>query len=167
MYFDRVLRHIAYWHSLANEDKSPDMTNVQLDLLPQHNQKFEALVNRFASLFSEADTLHSSCKAASHKIHPTTQVPIRTLPYRVSDAKKKVIEEQVQEMLKMRIIKLSTSSYASPVVVVPKKGGRHRFCADYQKLNAVTTSEPTAMPIISEVLWDLKDARVFKIRLKK
>lgn len=137
------------------------MTNVQHNLPPPNNQEFDALVKWYASVFIEANTPHSSCKAASHKVYLKTQVPVRTLPYRVSDAKKKVIEEQVQEMPKTGIIKPLTSPYTNPVVVVLKKNGKHRFCVDYRKLNAVTASEPMSMPIISDVLWDLKNTSIF------
>lgn len=77
------------------------------------------------------------------------------------DLKKRVIGEQVNEMLEAGIIARSTSPYASSVVLVPKKDGKMRFCVDYRKINEATISEPTQMPIIQDTLRELGDAKVF------
>ncbi|KAF7642354.1 hypothetical protein LDENG_00259510 [Lucifuga dentata] len=56
----------------------------------------------------------------------------------------------------------STSSYAAPIVLVPKKQDpRPRFCVDYPKLNAATQTDAYPMPNIQEILESLAGAVVF------
>jgi hypothetical protein len=87
--------------------------------------------------------------------------PFRLRPYRYSDVKKKIIQEQVEKMLVSGVIEPSTSEFASPVVIVKKKDGQPRYCVDYRRLNAATRDEAAPLPIIQEMLRDLGQAKVF------
>ena len=46
----------------------------------------------------------------------------------------------------------STSSWASPIVPVPKTDGSIRLCVDYRKLNSVTANDPYYMTTLDEIL---------------
>lgn len=69
-----------------------------------------------------------------HHIITRDEVPVRWRAYRVSREKQQFIESEIQELLKRRVIQPSTSPWAAPVVVVPKKDGGSRFCIDYRSL---------------------------------
>ena len=58
------------------------------------------------------------------------------------------------------MIQPSTSEWASPVVVVPKKDGSPRFCVDYRRLSAVTRRDSYPIPRMEDCLDSLGDARV-------
>ena len=64
-------------------------------------------------------------------------------------------------MLKGGIIKPSTSQWASPVVLAPKKDGTLRFCIDYRKLNAVTKRDAYPLPRMDDCLDSLGHANIF------
>ena len=70
-------------------------------------------------------------------------------------------------MLRMGVIRGSTSPYASQVVVVRKKDGSNRVCVDYRKLNKITVFDPEPMGS-AEIFHKLsKDKYFSKIDLSK
>jgi len=64
-------------------------------------------------------------------------------------------------MLQHGIIRLSTSPYASPVLLVKKKDGTWHFCVDYRHLNVVTMKNKHHLPIVDELIDELTSARWF------
>jgi len=63
-------------------------------------------------------------------------------------------------MLKLNVIAPCHSAQASPVVTVPKKNGKARFCVDYGQLNNITKKEFYPLPRMDDCLDSLEDAQV-------
>ena len=57
------------------------------------------------------------------------------------------LKEELQQMEEMGIIRMSSSPYSSPVVVVKKMDGGDRICVDFRSLNKVIIIDP--QPVFS------------------
>jgi hypothetical protein len=71
------------------------------------------------------------------------------------------LDRFLNENLASKRIKPSKLPYAAPCFFVPKKDKSLRLCQDYRKLNEVSVKDKTPLPLISEVLDQLKDAKYF------
>lgn len=72
-----------------------------------------------------------------------------------------VVENQVSEWLEKKIIRVSCSEYASPVVLVNKTDGTPRVCIDYRALNRKIVKDAFPLPIIEDLIDKLKEAKIF------
>ena len=96
-----------------------------------------------------------------HQINLTTDEPIRGKAYPLPHAMKEVLDKEIDMMLKMNVIEPSTSSYASPVVMVKKQDGSTRVCVHYRKLNAVTIFDPEPIRNADEIFAKLSGDKYF------
>ena len=86
---------------------------------------------------------------------------VKLRPYRYPSIQKDEIERMVEEMKAVRVIRDSTSSFASPVVLVKKKDGSWRLCIDYRRLNKLTVKDKFPIPLVEELLDELSGAFFF------
>lgn len=96
-----------------------------------------------------------------HQIITTDPIPVRKKAYPVPMSKQQFIDDEVASMIARGIVRPSTSPWAAPVVLVPKKDGRMRFCVDYRALNAKTHLDGFPMPQIQDILESMYGASVF------
>jgi hypothetical protein len=93
--------------------------------------------------------------------------PINFRPYRYSHQQKDELEKIIQELLNCGTIKPSSSPFASPALLVRKKGGTWRLCVDYRQLNSQTVKNQYPIPVIDELLDELHGSSIFsKIDLR-
>ncbi len=83
--------------------------------------------------------------------------PPRRMPFIV----RQEVAKQLRSMQQNGVIQPSCSPWSSPVIMVRKKNGSHRFCVDYRGLNAVTKPDTFPLPRIDDLLDQLGKARYF------
>ena len=91
----------------------------------------------------------------------TGSSPVNVKPYRYPHHQKSKIKRLVHDMLRVRIIQPSVSSFSSLILLVKKKDGGWRFCVDYLSLNKVTVLDKFPIPVVDEVLDKLHGATIF------
>jgi RNase H-like domain found in reverse transcriptase/Reverse transcriptase (RNA-dependent DNA polymerase)/Integrase zinc binding domain len=124
-------------------------------------------LSQFSSIFTEPSSLPPA-RPCDHQIHLTPgSKPINLRPYRFSYSQKLELESILKELLKNNFIQPSSSSFASPVLLVKKKDGTWHMCIDYRKLNDNTIKNKFPIPIINDLLDELYGASIFsKIDLR-
>lgn len=136
-------------------DGLEDQTQVRVPSKLTHAQATELtkLLGKFDDVFVNDNESIGIVPFIQHRIDTGDNQPIRSKPYRVSVSEQQTIQKLVDEMLEADIIRPSRSYWASPVVLVKKKGTTDlRFCVDYRKLNKITKVDPYPVPNMDTVL---------------
>jgi hypothetical protein len=121
----------------------------------------QALLDAFAAVFSEPQGMPPP-RSCDHGITLVPgSAPIKVRPYRYPAAHKDELERQCASMMTQGIIRRSSSAFSSPVLLVRKADGSWRFCVDYRALNAITIKDAYPIPVVDELLDELRGARFF------
>lgn len=134
---------------------------IDSNLTAQQRADIIALLERFRTSFDHQQPTLGRASTVCHQIDTGIHTPLRQRPYRVSASERRVIAEQVDDMLKRGVIEPSNSPWASPVVLVKKKDGSIRFCVDYRRLNKITRKDVYPLPRIDDALDCLQGAEFF------
>ena len=134
------------------------------NLSNEQRAEFLDLANEFQSLFTEAP---GTTSLIQHHIKLTSDQPVRSRPYPVL-CRLRESWKDITDMIKMGVIRESSSPYASPVVVVKKKDNTNRICVDYRRLNKLTVFDPEPMPTAEHLFQKLNGDKCFtRIDLSK
>ncbi|KAJ4758713.1 polyprotein [Rhynchospora pubera] len=121
----------------------------------------QPVLAKFQTVFKELTTLPPP-RSIDHQIPLVdTSKAISIRPYRYSYFQKMEIDKIVEELVSTGFIRPSTSPYSSPVLLVKKKDNSWRLCIDYRQLNDNTVKNKYPIPIIDDLLDELKGAHYF------
>ena len=81
--------------------------------------------------------------------------------YSLSQTELDELAKYLKENLANGFISRSTSPAAAPILFVKKKSGELRLCIDNRGLNAVTVRDPPVLPLVSEMIDRLGNARYY------
>ncbi|CAM4663832.1 unnamed protein product [Caretta caretta] len=118
-------------------------------LTPAQQAEIRGVLHLYSQLFSNQPGLTN---LTVHQVETGLHPPIRCSAFGVTGKTDQDLEREVSDMLALGVIHPSSSPWASPVVLVPKKDGSIRFCVNYRKLNAITVSDAYPMPRPDELL---------------
>ena len=152
---DHLMAGITEEKSETNNENSIDLADT--DLSNDQKTRLYQLIEEYPDVFKNRAGKTSKIK---HQINIKEGAqPFNAPPYRCAPKRRKIIEDNINEMLKEEIITPSNSPWASPVVLAPKKDGSLRFCVDYRKLNALTIRDAYPIPRIDDTLDALEEAK--------
>ena len=121
-------------------------------LSPEENAQLKDLIVEFHDVFALSDAELGCTDLVEHQIITGNHAPIRQQPYRTPVIRRQKMNEMVAAMQAQGIVEPSSSPWASPVVIVPKKDGSLRFCIDYRRLNSVTCKDVYPLPRVDDIL---------------
>jgi transposase InsO family protein len=152
---NRQLRSSEISQEDEEMEKEPDPTNPED--LPEYMRPFTHLFNKrnFDKLPERTEWDHEI------NLLPDAPKELKAKVYPMTQKENEELKAFIKENLETGRIRPSKSPYASPCFFIPKKDGSKRLVQDYRKLNSYTIKDKTPLPLISEVLDKLKDAKVF------
>ena len=103
-----------------------------------------------------------------HDVVLKSEIPVAKKAYMLPYSLREKVKQEIDNMVEAGIAEKSSSPYASPIVIVPKKDGTIRLCVDYRQLNEITIFDPQPMPKLEDIINKLGKAKYLsKIDLTK
>ena len=137
------------------DDSSKDLTEPQRNTLKN-------LLREYNSIFAKHSADFGRTHLAKHDIDTGDEPPVKQRPRRFPRQSAEELKRQITGMAEKKIIRPSTSSWASNALLVKKKDGSYRMCIDYRELNAKTRNlDEYMLPRIDDTIDALSRAKFF------
>lgn len=119
------------------------------------------LLIQFSNTFSKNETDLGLTQLTEHSIDTGDAKPVRQPPRRVPMAYANDEKKLIDQMSDQGIIQRSYSVWASPLVLVVKKSGKLRPCADFRGVNQLSKRDNFPLSRIQDCLDTLSGSTLF------
>lgn len=113
-------------------------------------QQVQGLLRRCGDVFGPLTERPANLPPFQLTLKPGTE-PVRQRVRPQPPNKREFVAAEVARMSRLGLIQPSTSSWASPIVVVTKSNGKFRLCVDYTVLNKHTVRDASPIPRVREI----------------
>jgi len=119
------------------------------------------LVEKWQAVFGKPSGVPPP-RGVKHSIplHPDFR-PVARSAYRMSVPELQEVQKQLSDLVDLGFVRPSSSSFASPVLLVKKADGSWRMCVDYRAVNAATSKNSYPLPRVDELFEQLAGAQYF------
>ena len=121
----------------------------------------ERTLQEFHDVIRADDDLIGETDLIEHEIVLEEETPVNARPRPIPFHLREVVHEQISKMLRLGVIRKSTSPWSSPILLVPKSDGKYRFCVDFRRLNAKSRKDVAPVPRIDTVFAMIGNSEIF------
>ncbi len=159
---DQIDRHLADAREAHMDADEKPVTADDLDLSDvdaKHHAAIRKMMRKHEDMWSGK---LGNITVTEHTIDLVPGArPARSAPFRAGPKERELQAFELNKQLSAGLVEPSQSAWAAPVLFVPKKDGRLRFCVDYRRLNAVTIQDSYPLPRIDDCIDTLGEAVIF------
>lgn len=124
------------------------------------------MLDEYRDVFAHDMSEMTTVKGETFSIPLTDETPIFRQKYRLSQSENESLSEHIEERLKCGFVRPSTSQWAFPTTMPPKKDEHgnwtlKRPCGDYRELNKVSITDHYPLPTPEEIFDQLEGATWF------
>ena len=118
-------------------------------------EEFLAKVKQFTDVFSLRDEI-GTCPFIEVHLKLKDETPFFVRPYPMREEQKKVIQNEMDKLEHLGIIRKGLTSYSSLVVLVKRKNQNlYRVCSDFHILNEKVVQINHAFPLVRDCIEQL------------
>ncbi|KAG0737152.1 hypothetical protein G6F62_009884 [Rhizopus arrhizus] len=157
---DPINKTIVPRHNTETAIQQQDVQKVNNnneDLIPEISEAMKL----YPSIFKTESIQSITNAPVEHQIDTGDARPIVKKGRRLSPKEKQALQDEVDKMLKAKVIRPSNSPWSSPPILVPKPDGSMRLCNNYRGINAVTKKDKYPLPRMDDLIDKLSGAQWF------
>lgn len=137
------------------------LPSIDTDLTGSDKERLINILNKYSNNFiNQLPTTQVTTGELKIELIDPSKIAHKR-PYRLSPSELEIVDKKVKELLDAKIIRESSSPFASPILLVKKKDGSDRMCVDYRDLNRNTRPDSYPLPLISDQIDKLHGAHYF------
>lgn len=141
------------------------LTELKLKVPDFIEKDLKNLCLEYNDIFGLKDDPITTNNFYKQKLRLNDENPVYIKNYRTPNSQKVEIQQQVEKMLKNKIIEPSIAEYNSPILLVPKKSQdgnkKWRLVVDYRQLNKKLVGDKFPLPRLDDILDQLGRAKWF------
>lgn len=142
-------------------DAEGEKIDINPNLSNEQKEKIKNVIRNYLDQFTSNPLNVGKAKVDPYPIVTSDNKPVFTRGYKLAPIERREMKKIINDMVKAKILRKSTSSYASPAFLKRKQDKTFRFLCNFQKLNEKIMIDRNSVPRTENIFSALEGAKFF------